>query len=87
VSLTDVRISPRFTEEGSPLLFRTKGEATHPELLGKEEGEAEYWGKESFQAQHMRDFWSPLLPRSILPEGSIGALEVRVTSTLGPWEL
>jgi hypothetical protein len=35
----------------------------------------------------MRDFWSPLLPRSILPEGSIGALEVRVTSTLGPWEL
>jgi hypothetical protein len=42
-------------EEGSPLLFRTKGEATHPDLLGKE-GEAEDWGKESFQAQHMRDY-------------------------------
>jgi hypothetical protein len=34
-----------------------RGEAIHPELLGKEEGEAEDWGKESFQAQHMRDYW------------------------------
>jgi hypothetical protein len=25
-----------------------KGEATHPELLGKEEGEAEGWGKREF---------------------------------------
>jgi hypothetical protein len=33
-----------------------KGEAIHPELLGKEEGEAEYWGKREFQAQCMRDY-------------------------------
>jgi hypothetical protein len=32
-------------KEGSLLLLRTKGEATHPDLLGKEE-EAEDWGKE-----------------------------------------
>jgi hypothetical protein len=38
------------------LLFRTKREATHPDLLGKEEGKAEDWGKESFQAQCMRDY-------------------------------
>jgi hypothetical protein len=41
---------PDSAEEGSPLLFRTKGVATHPDLLGKE-GEAEDWGKESFWAQ------------------------------------
>jgi hypothetical protein len=34
--------------DGSPLVFRTKGEATHPELLEKEEGEAEGWGKREF---------------------------------------
>jgi hypothetical protein len=34
-------------------------------------------GKESFQAQHMRDYWSPLLSRSILPKRSTGALEAR----------
>jgi hypothetical protein len=56
------------TEEGSPLLFRTKREATHPDLLGKEEGEAEDWGKESFQAQCMRDYRSSLLSWSILAE-------------------
>jgi hypothetical protein len=73
-----VGISPRLTGEGSPLLFRTKrGGGTHPELLGKEEGEAEDWGKRKFQAQCMRDYWSPLLSRSILPKGSIGALEPR----------
>jgi hypothetical protein len=33
-------------KEGSLLLLRTKGEATHPDLLGKEEEEAEDWGKE-----------------------------------------
>jgi hypothetical protein len=59
---------PDSAEEGSPLLFRTKREATHPDLLGKEKGEAEDWGKESFQAQHMRDYWSSLLSRSIPPE-------------------
>jgi hypothetical protein len=32
-----------------------KGEATYPDLLRKEEGEAEDWGKENFQAQRMRD--------------------------------
>jgi hypothetical protein len=34
-------------------------------------------GKESFQAQGMRDYWSSLLPRLILPEGSTGAQEAR----------
>jgi hypothetical protein len=39
---------PDSVEERSPLLFRIKGEATHPELLGKNEGEAEDWGKREF---------------------------------------
>jgi hypothetical protein len=34
-------------------------------------------GKENFQAQHMRDYWSPLLSRLILPKGSAGTLEAR----------
>jgi hypothetical protein len=33
--------------------------------------------KESFQAQCMRDSWSSLLSRSILPKGSTGGLEAR----------
>jgi hypothetical protein len=38
----DVGISPRLTEQGSPLMFKTKEERVfHPELLGKGEGEAE----------------------------------------------
>jgi hypothetical protein len=36
---------PDKAEEGSLLLLRTKGETTHADLLGKEEGEAEDWGK------------------------------------------
>jgi hypothetical protein len=28
--------------------LKQQGEATHPELLGKEEGEAEGWGKREF---------------------------------------
>jgi hypothetical protein len=53
-----------------------KGEGdTHPELPGKEEGEAEGWWKESFQAQSMRDYWSPLLSRVIQAKGSTGAWE------------
>jgi hypothetical protein len=47
---------PDLTEEGSPLLSRIKGAATHPNLLGKEEGEAEDWEKESSQAQCMRNY-------------------------------
>jgi hypothetical protein len=47
---------PDSAEEGSPLLSRTKAEATHPLLHGKEEGEAEDWGKESSQAQYMKDY-------------------------------
>jgi hypothetical protein len=45
--------------------------------LGKRKERLRVGGKESFQAQCMRDYWSSLLPRSILPEGSIGALEAR----------
>jgi hypothetical protein len=59
-----------------------RGEAIHPELLGKEEGEAEDWGKESFQAQHMRDYWSSLLFRSILPKTVLEHWKQGVTSTL-----
>jgi hypothetical protein len=34
-------------------------------------------GKESFQAQCMKDYWSLLLSRLILPKGSTEALEAR----------
>jgi hypothetical protein len=34
-------------------------------------------GKESFQSQCMRDYFSSLLSRSILPKDSTGALEAR----------
>jgi hypothetical protein len=72
-------IFPKFPEERSSLLFRAKGKRnTHPELPGREEGETEIWGKESFQAQCMRDYWLPLLSRLILPKGSTGVLEARV---------
>jgi hypothetical protein len=33
--------------------------------------------KENFQAQRMRDYWLPLLSRSIPHKGSTGALEAR----------
>jgi hypothetical protein len=33
--------------------------------------------KESFQAQHVRDYWLSLLSRLILPEGSTRVLEAR----------
>jgi hypothetical protein len=36
---------PDSTQGGSPLLPRTKWEATHPDQLRKEEGEAKDWGK------------------------------------------
>jgi hypothetical protein len=45
--------------------------------LGKGKERLRIGGKESFQPQHMRDYWSSLLSRSILPKGSIGALEAR----------
>jgi hypothetical protein len=49
----------------------------HPELLEKGEERLRIGGKQRFQAQCMRDYWLPLLPRSILPKGSTGALKVR----------
>jgi hypothetical protein len=58
-------------KEESLLLSRTKKEATHPDLLGKEEGGDEDFGKESFQAQHTRDYKSSLLSRLILPEAEL----------------
>jgi hypothetical protein len=45
--------------------------------LGKRKERLRVGGKDSFQAQCMRDYWSSLLSRSILPEGSTGALEAR----------
>jgi hypothetical protein len=47
---------PDLAEKGIPLLFRTKEEATQPDLHENEDVEAEDWGKESFQAQSMRDY-------------------------------
>jgi hypothetical protein len=45
--------------------------------LGKRKERLRVREKESFQAQCMRDYWSPLLSRSILPKGSTGALKAR----------
>jgi hypothetical protein len=45
--------------------------------LGKRKERLRVQGKESFQPQRMRGYWSSLLSRSILPEGSTGALEAR----------
>jgi hypothetical protein len=36
--------------------------------LGKRKERLRIGGKERFQAQHMKDYWSSLLSRSILPE-------------------
>jgi hypothetical protein len=73
-------IFPKLPEERSSLLFRAKrGRRTLIlNYLGKGKESLRVGGKESFQAQHMRDYWSPLLSRSILPKGSTGALEARV---------
>jgi hypothetical protein len=45
--------------------------------LGKGKERLRVGGKESFQAQCMRDYWSSLLSRLILPKGCTGALEAR----------
>jgi hypothetical protein len=50
---------------------------TYPELVGKGEGEAEDWGKREFPGSTHEGLLVTLLSRSILPEGSTGALEVR----------
>jgi hypothetical protein len=73
-------IFPKLPEERSSLLFRAKvgGGATFTlNYLGKRKERLRIGGKESFQAQPMRDYWSPLLSRLILPKGSTGALEAR----------
>jgi hypothetical protein len=57
--------------------------ATHPELLGKEEGEAEDEGKEFPGSVH--EGLLAITAVQVNPaRGSTGAMEVRVTST---WEL
>jgi hypothetical protein len=71
-------------EEGSPLLSRTKKEATHLDLFGKKEGETENWEKENSQAQHMRDYKSSLLSRSTPQEAVLEHWKRGVTSPLGP---
>jgi hypothetical protein len=49
-------IFPKLPEEGSPLLFRAKGEGTLIlNYLGKGKERLRVEGKESFQAQCMRD--------------------------------
>jgi hypothetical protein len=69
---------PNSLKKEAQCCLEQRGEGnTYPELPGKEEGEAVGWGKESFQTQCVKDYWSPLLSRSILHKGSIGALEAR----------
>jgi small ligand-binding sensory domain FIST len=74
-----VRIFPKLPEERSSLLFRAKGERGTLILncLAKGKERLRVGGKENFQAQRMKDYWSSLLSRSILPKGSTGALEAR----------
>jgi hypothetical protein len=53
-------------------------EATHPELLGKEEREADYWGKREFPGS-MHDRLFVITAVQVYPaRGSTEALEVRV---------
>jgi small ligand-binding sensory domain FIST len=74
-----VGIFPKLPEERSSLLFTAKvGRGTLIlNCLGKGKERLRVGGEESFQAQHMRDYWSSLLSRSILPKGSTGSLEAR----------
>jgi hypothetical protein len=52
-------IFPKLTEEGNHCCLEqrrvVRGD-THPELLGKGEGEAEDWGKRVFPGSVMRDY-------------------------------
>jgi hypothetical protein len=85
--LVPVGIFPKFPEEGSPLLFRAKGGgALILNYLGKGKERLRIGGKESFQAQHMRYYWLPLLPKLILPESSTGELEARGDLHSRPWK-
>jgi hypothetical protein len=52
---------PKLLKKEAHCCLEQKGEVTHPELLGKKEGEAEDLWKKSFQAQCLRDYWSSLL--------------------------
>jgi hypothetical protein len=74
-----IGIFPKVPEERSSLLFRAKGGRGTLILncLGKGKKRVRVGGKESFQAQGMRDYRSSLLSRLILPKGSTGALEAR----------
>jgi hypothetical protein len=60
-----VGIFPKLPEERSSLLFRAKGDRGTLILncLGKGKERMRVGGKESFQAQCMRDYWSSLLSR------------------------
>jgi hypothetical protein len=79
VRVRAIGIFPKLLEERSSLLFKPKvGRWTLIlNCLGKGKERLRVGGKESFQAQRMRDYWSSLLSRSILPKGSTGALEAR----------
>jgi hypothetical protein len=77
-------IFPKLPEEGSPLLFRAEeGRGTHIlNYLGKGKERLRIGGKESFQAQCMRDYWSPLLVVQVDPVRG----QYQSTSTLRPWK-
>jgi hypothetical protein len=59
----------------------------HPDLKGKRKENLRIVGKENFQVQCTRGYWSSLLSRSILPEAVLEHWKQGVTSTLGPWQL
>jgi hypothetical protein len=64
-------------KEESHCCLEQKGEATHPELLGKGEGEAEDWEKREFPGSMHVGLLVATAAQLILPEGSTGALEAR----------
>jgi small ligand-binding sensory domain FIST len=74
-----VEIFPKLPEERSSVLFTAKVRrgTLIPNCLGKGKERLRVGGKESYQSQHMRDYLSSLLSRSILPKGGTGALEAR----------
>jgi hypothetical protein len=69
---------PNLLKKEAHCCLEQRGEGeTHPELLGKGEGEAEDWGKREFPGSTHEGLFVTLLSRLILPEGSTGALEAK----------
>jgi hypothetical protein len=57
--------------------LKQQGEATHPELLGKEEGEAEGWGKREFPGSVLEGSLVITAVHVDPAQGYTGALEAR----------